>query len=349
MNEGTSRQYCHERARKYFCKQMLCLSGNQRCWNTTGEMEKNNDKRNTSNPQCRHHCQSVKTRNTKQRDISNECSLHFLCYRNAGLSNCSGCDFLSDKKHQKIIVEQTSREHVLLNSWYKLLASHISIYSETRCHNTFLIEDHVGRISSPCNNATRIHKSSLNTVYTRHNTGISVGVKLPQHHRKVIESQRLFQASKRHLQMMASMMQTPTGLLLMLLPLILAGCSKVDASSIDYTPVISTRYGQLRGAYQDVRGAERVATYLGIPYATPPVAANRFSPTRAPSQWRSVLDATNQPPACPQTPPEPYRELLQRQSEDCLYLNLYVPGKYLQWLERIVFNVEILLISSTDI
>ena len=100
-----------------------------------------------------------------------------------------------------------------------------------------------------------------------------------------------------------------------------------NGSSLEFTPVISTRYGQLRGMYQQVSGAGRVATYLGIPYATPPVAANRLSPTRAPSQWRSILDATVLPPACPQNPPKEYRHLLRRQSEDCLYLNLYVPGK----------------------
>ena len=98
-------------------------------------------------------------------------------------------------------------------------------------------------------------------------------------------------------------------------------------SSLEYTPVISTRYGQLRGIYQHVPGSGRVATYLGIPYATPPMGPNRLSPTRAPSQWKGILDASVLPPACPQNPPEKYRHLLQRQSEDCLYLNLYVPGK----------------------
>ncbi|KAF2367388.1 Carboxylesterase type B [Trinorchestia longiramus] len=107
---------------------------------------------------------------------------------------------------------------------------------------------------------------------------------------------------------------------MILVPYILAGIN-----ALEYTPVISTRYGQLRGVYQHVQGAGRVAKYLGIPYATPPVAGNRLSPTRAPSQWRSILDATVMPPACPQNPPKQYRSLLQRQSEDCLYLNLYVP------------------------
>lgn len=100
-----------------------------------------------------------------------------------------------------------------------------------------------------------------------------------------------------------------------------------EAANAEYTPVISTRYGQLRGVYRNVPGAGRVGTYLGIPYATPPIAGNRLSPTRAPSQWRSVLEAIILPPACPQNPPKKYSGLLRRQSEDCLYLNLYVPGE----------------------
>ena len=113
------------------------------------------------------------------------------------------------------------------------------------------------------------------------------------------------------------------------------------STSIEYTPVISTRYGQLRGMYTHIPEAGRVATYLGIPYATPPVGPNRLSPTRAPSQWKGILDATTHPAACPQNPPEKYRHLLQRQSEDCLYLNLYVPGKMLYARGTLTYIVNI--------
>ncbi|XP_066972356.1 neuroligin-4, X-linked-like [Macrobrachium rosenbergii] len=112
------------------------------------------------------------------------------------------------------------------------------------------------------------------------------------------------------------------------------------------TPIISTKYGQLRGFFQEVRSyGLRVATYLGVPYATPPVGANRFSPTRTLSQWVGVHEATKFGPACPQRLPDisnetaalgrmsrgrlqalrRYLPALKHQSEDCLYLNLYVP------------------------
>lgn len=112
------------------------------------------------------------------------------------------------------------------------------------------------------------------------------------------------------------------------------------------TPIVITKYGQLRGFFRPVTGyGLRVATYLGVPYATPPVGANRFSPTRTLSQWVGVHEATNFGPACPQKLPDisnetatlsrmsrgrlqalrRYLPALRRQSEDCLYLNLYVP------------------------
>ncbi|XP_071550937.1 neuroligin-4, X-linked-like [Panulirus ornatus] len=114
------------------------------------------------------------------------------------------------------------------------------------------------------------------------------------------------------------------------------------------TPIITTKYGQLRGFVRPVSGyGLRVATYLGVPYATPPVGANRFSPTRTLSQWVGVHEATNFGPACPQRLPDVsnetaalnrlsrgrlqairrYQPALRRQSEDCLYLNLYVPDE----------------------
>lgn len=114
------------------------------------------------------------------------------------------------------------------------------------------------------------------------------------------------------------------------------------------TPVIPTKYGQLRGTYRTVPGlGVRVATYLGVPYATPPVGANRFSPTRTLSQWVGVHEASSFGPACPQRLPDIRNEteallimsqaklaslkraipILRHQSEDCLYLNVYVPQK----------------------
>ncbi|KAK7068209.1 hypothetical protein SK128_015674, partial [Halocaridina rubra] len=116
--------------------------------------------------------------------------------------------------------------------------------------------------------------------------------------------------------------------------------------NINFTPVIQTKYGQLRGFYKEIGVyGVRVKTYLSVPYATPPIGANRFSPTRTLSQWVDIRNATNFGPVCPQRFPEVtnethalrrmswarlqqikrYLPLLRNQSEDCLYLNLYVP------------------------
>ncbi|KAF2362040.1 Carboxylesterase type B [Trinorchestia longiramus] len=95
----------------------------------------------------------------------------------------------------------------------------------------------------------------------------------------------------------------------------------------------SSHFETSRENSQDPHSAEgktglsaRIAVYLGIPYATPPVNANRLSPTRAPTKWRGILAAVAAPPACPQRPPKPFQRLFQHQSEDCLYLNIYAPG-----------------------
>nr|XP_027218613.1 neuroligin-2-like [Penaeus vannamei] len=128
--------------------------------------------------------------------------------------------------------------------------------------------------------------------------------------------------------------------------LVVVGEGEARGEMPQRTPTINTKYGQLRGFYRNVSGyGLRVATYLGVPYATPPVGANRFSPTRTLSQWVGLHEASNFGPACPQRLPDIsnetaalqkmsrgrlntlkyYLPVLRRQSEDCLYLNLYVP------------------------
>ena len=98
-------------------------------------------------------------------------------------------------------------------------------------------------------------------------------------------------------------------------------------SAGERTPVINTRYGQVQGIYRTVGDGDRVATYLGIPYATAPVNKNRLSPTRATQQWQRVLQADSYGPSCPQNPPKRFTHLLRHQSEDCLFVNVFVPGE----------------------
>ena len=102
------------------------------------------------------------------------------------------------------------------------------------------------------------------------------------------------------------------------------------------TRVVKTRYGTLRGI--EVR-TSAVEVYLGVPYATPPLGSLRYMPPVTPTSWRGIKFADSMPPACPQKPPkmdsklpkkrrlylEKIIPILANQSEDCLYLNLYVP------------------------
>lgn len=114
------------------------------------------------------------------------------------------------------------------------------------------------------------------------------------------------------------------------------------------TRVVVTKYGPLRGIIlQHHSNQPPVEAFLGVPYATPPLGSLRYMPPVTPSMWRSTRLADSFSPVCPQKPPEIanrteallelprgrllYLEkllpLLSNQSEDCLYLNIYVPRK----------------------
>jgi para-nitrobenzyl esterase len=75
----------------------------------------------------------------------------------------------------------------------------------------------------------------------------------------------------------------------------------------------------------EVAGATRggVASYLGIPYAAPPVGSLRWRAPQPVQPWQGVRAARSYAPACAQTAqwiPDP-------KSEDCLYLNIWAPER----------------------
>lgn len=60
--------------------------------------------------------------------------------------------------------------------------------------------------------------------------------------------------------------------------------------------IVQTRYGEVQGlirSFENAKFLKPIDVYLGIPYATPPVGSNRFSPTRAPSPWEGVRFVLN--------------------------------------------------------
>ncbi|KTF86810.1 hypothetical protein cypCar_00006724 [Cyprinus carpio] len=115
------------------------------------------------------------------------------------------------------------------------------------------------------------------------------------------------------------------------------------ATALTYQPTVNTALGRLRGMRVAVatEGLSPVDQYLGVPYAAPPVEEKRFMPPDAPSAWSGVRNATRFSPVCPQTIHNTVPDImmpvwatynldtvatyLQEQSEDCLYLNIYVP------------------------
>ncbi|KAK7121238.1 hypothetical protein R3I93_022358 [Phoxinus phoxinus] len=101
-------------------------------------------------------------------------------------------------------------------------------------------------------------------------------------------------------------------------------------------PVAHTKLGTLRGSFMTAKGKETVVnSYLGVPFAKPPVGPLRLAPPLPAEPWQGVRDATKQPPMCLQ-PKEMLLDLMDNLSmsfempevsEDCLYLNIYTPSK----------------------
>jgi para-nitrobenzyl esterase len=89
-------------------------------------------------------------------------------------------------------------------------------------------------------------------------------------------------------------------------------------STPDSTNAVSVRSD--RGV---VVGSARagVQTFLGIPYAAPPVGPLRWRPPAPAPAWPAPRDATRRGPACPQ----PDMGFARATSEDCLTLNLWSP------------------------
>ncbi|KAI5704482.1 hypothetical protein M8J75_005830 [Diaphorina citri] len=112
--------------------------------------------------------------------------------------------------------------------------------------------------------------------------------------------------------------------------------------------IVEISSGAIRGIILEPnsRHLEPVEAFLGVPYAAPPVGQLRYAPANPPLNWTGTRLADALGPVCPQKFPDlsnktaalqhmpvgRYQQLLRMEpylgnfSEDCLHLNIYVPG-----------------------
>lgn len=93
------------------------------------------------------------------------------------------------------------------------------------------------------------------------------------------------------------------------------------------TPVIHSPWGKISGVLMEGSGGERIDGYLGVPFALAPTGQRRWEkPAPHPGlENEEVYTADNFKPACQQESPSLL--LYGAMSEDCLYLNVFVPAK----------------------
>ncbi|GLV41500.1 Neuroligin 2 [Carabus blaptoides fortunei] len=112
--------------------------------------------------------------------------------------------------------------------------------------------------------------------------------------------------------------------------------------------IVETKSGAIRGVILELnsRHLEPVEVFRGVPYAAPPVGRLRYRPPELPLAWSGTRLADEFGAVCPQSYPDVSNRtaallhmpkgrytylrklvpLLVNQSEDCLFLNIYVPG-----------------------
>ncbi len=122
-------------------------------------------------------------------------------------------------------------------------------------------------------------------------------------------------------------------LTLLLLGLIFVTSNETSGRRDDL--IINTDKGRIRGIRYHLPnlGGKAVDAFLGIPFAKAPVGHLRFKHPQPIDTWSGIYNATKLPNSCYQSPDENFGEFRgstmwnpnTRVSEDCLYLNVWVP------------------------
>ena len=91
------------------------------------------------------------------------------------------------------------------------------------------------------------------------------------------------------------------------------------------TVIVITPTGPMKGVKtKNKQTGETLHEFRGIPYGKPPVGELRFEKPKPIDNWKETLDATSFGAACPQSVfIKDFKP--GTMSEDCLFLNVYVP------------------------
>lgn len=98
----------------------------------------------------------------------------------------------------------------------------------------------------------------------------------------------------------------------------------LSAKAPPVQPVVVTSDGAVGGEVL----ADGVEAFLGIPYAAPPIGANRWRAPQPVARWTGTRPATSYGADCAQAPfPPDAAPIRTTPREDCLYLNVWRPAK----------------------
>ncbi|KAG1667819.1 Acetylcholinesterase [Nymphon striatum] len=117
---------------------------------------------------------------------------------------------------------------------------------------------------------------------------------------------------------------------------LLCSVAVIKCSTNSESVTLHTVSGPIKGKRQSTLDGQ-VDSFLGIPYAKPPINDLRFRRPAPVERWCDVRDATNKPNACTQYPAGMFGPGFKGEqiwvpntqiSEDCLYLNVWAPAKH---------------------
>jgi len=116
--------------------------------------------------------------------------------------------------------------------------------------------------------------------------------------------------------------------------------------------ILETKNGKIRGSctkinINDQTETANVYTWLSIPFAEPPIKDQRFKPPKPAKPWTGILDGTKLPNACSQflnknsSVFKDFEFSGVKASEDCLYLNIFLPQRAFKKLNKLPILVFI--------